>query len=678
MSTNQKILYLLPDVAYLADLVPAKQAGQFSIASFKQFNGQLYQGQKFNQANLTKLLGKLEPDSYQLVLADDFFTNTIVNLKASSEAEVKAQIQEEVLADLKVNEEADDIQTFVLTEFKGTFKVQLSILSRAVLEPLRQALTDTEIKIKKIYPLSWTVKSLISLEPSLSLLQLGGRLYLAKHYIGVDQPVDDEVDSWERLAEAAKTLKGAEPSIQTLYLLANELIFSKFQQKLADVLPVQQLAMPTADDEQLPSYVAKVIEAGARSISIADFQVPGFKLGKAGEIPSSAKKASGKAGETQPLASTDDDELPADDQAADESAADQSTLALPKPELKTIGQAAVASAAVTATQKIDLGESTEIGTSAQSTAAEPQKEAPAESSSNSKTDDKTDSPAAKDQELEADFRAEPAVAETTVSLSTLKVSQSVTTAEDKEELEPKDDSVATESKNQDQPAKAKESAKPTSAPRFAPPPASDEEVDVDLAQFVSHELAKPEATKTTVTQSVTPAAAAKPAAKKIVKNNDGLSNFLKIVFIGLASFSATVAIGVGIGLGVLQLAKTKDNGDSQVALATPTPTVQPSPSPTPLPTVDRSKYKLKIVNATTKAGYAGQFKTKLEAAGFAKVDAKNAAGDYEPGYYLLMATKDDALLKTVSSDLDLELEFSDQAKVEDASGAYQAILVLAK
>src|SRR5690606_33239727 len=128
-----------------------------------------------------------------------------------------------------------------------------------------------QASIKDVYPLSWTLKSLISLEPSISVVQLGAKLYLAQHYIGVDQANEAEAEDAEKLVETVKTLKGAEPSIQTLYLLGSALVEQKLRDGLKDTVPVQQLADDSVEAE-MPSYVKQAVEAGAKSLSVADYK----------------------------------------------------------------------------------------------------------------------------------------------------------------------------------------------------------------------------------------------------------------------------------------------------------------------------------------------------------------------------------------------------------------------
>ena len=99
--------------------------------------------------------------------------------------------------------------------------------------------------------------------------------------------------------------------------------------------------------------------------------------------------------------------------------------------------------------------------------------------------------------------------------------------------------------------------------------------------------------------------------------------------------------------------------------------------------IDKAEYQLLVVNATTKAGYAGQVADDLEEAGFADVAAQNAKGDYEAKDYLLLDSlaadqeaSNQALLKEIETATGLTLELSDQLTVEDTSGDYQAVVVL--
>ncbi len=117
---------------------------------------------------------------------------------------------------------------------------------------------------------------------------------------------------------------------------------------------------------------------------------------------------------------------------------------------------------------------------------------------------------------------------------------------------------------------------------------------------------------------------------------------------------------------------TEENNEATVAAE-----VQPEPTEAPVE-INREEFSIKVVNATTKAGYASEIATQLEEAGFTNVTAKNAAGDYETGYYLLMIEENQALLDTIAEDLSLDLSFSAETEFEDPTGQFEAVVVLAQ
>ncbi len=127
--------------------------------------------------------------------------------------------------------------------------------------------------------LSWSIKALISLEPSISVIQIGNALYLAEHYIGVDQTSESKIDDIQKVVETVRTLKGAEPSIQTLYLLSDGKVEKTLKEELKEIVPLQQMSQKDTD-RKLPSHVQVVIEAALKTLSIADFPAPRFTLGK--------------------------------------------------------------------------------------------------------------------------------------------------------------------------------------------------------------------------------------------------------------------------------------------------------------------------------------------------------------------------------------------------------------
>ena len=281
MPTETRLLYILSDLAYIAKLNPTKKAHEFAISDFHQLNGQFLDENSLIEKNIKKLVDKLEAGTYQLILPDFLFTNTMVNVAVKTEAEVKDYLNEHLLADLKIDKEDYYLHTSVLSNYGGAFKVQLTALEKGIVLPLVKALKNNQdVIISAIAPLSFSIKSLISLEPSVSILQIERQLYLAQHYIGVDQCFNTEIDNANDFAETVKTLKGVEPSLQTLYLLSDALVDSKIKEVLANTLPVQQLAEISAEGDKIPSFIKKIIEAGAKTFAVPDYLLPQFAIDK--------------------------------------------------------------------------------------------------------------------------------------------------------------------------------------------------------------------------------------------------------------------------------------------------------------------------------------------------------------------------------------------------------------
>jgi len=64
---------------------------------------------------------------------------------------------------------------------------------------------------------------------------------------------------------------------------------------------------------------------------------------------------------------------------------------------------------------------------------------------------------------------------------------------------------------------------------------------------------------------------------------------------------------------------TEENNEATVAAE-----VQPEPTEAPVE-INREEFSIKVVNATTKAGYASEIATQLEEAGFTDVTAKKCS-----------------------------------------------------
>ena len=160
---------------------------------------------------------------------------------------------------------------------------------------------------------------------------------------------------------------------------------------------------------------------------------------------------------------------------------------------------------------------------------------------------------------------------------------------------------------------------------------------------------------------------------------------LRMIVITLAVFCATVAVGIGVGVGLLYLSNMR-NGDnvSPVADVSPStapsgPTATPVPTTAPTPSTKLETLKLLVVNATTKAGYAGQVAATLKKAGLTNVTAANAKGTYKTGnFFLAKDATASAHLGGLQTASGLKLTVGEKIETEDPNGSYDAVLVLAE
>lgn len=554
MSASSKLLYILPDVVYVVELLPAKSPANYEIHNFRQINGKFINEDEFLTENLEKLLDKLEPGEYQVVLPDFLFTDTILDVKATNETQVKDYIKTKLLPSLGIDRQSHQIEAFVLTERHGVYKLQLSALEKSLLAPLAQGMADRALLTSGVTSVSWALKSVISLEPSVSIVQLGEQLYLAEQYIGVDQTVSMPVAEAENLVDTIKTLKGAEPSLQTIYLLTSESVAEKLRQGLHDSVPLQQLAKPDEAEAKMPSYLKLALEVSMKTLATPDYQLPKFDLSSSSSKPAQA-------------------------------------LNLPIEIAKAVTQA--------------------------------------------------------------------------------QVSESVS-----------DEEVQTE------PAKTKPVVEITDLPKPMIAKLESTQKVIDLAQPSSKESTAKPAVATKVTPSSLSAQSEIQTKKtstlsNVIKNKSDINGLMKLIAIGVGSFIVTVGIGIGVGLALVFFTNNQIKPNSLLsAIVTPSPVLSETPTPTVTQTqLDPAKLKILVVNATTISGYAGKVAEKLKAAGFGQVKTNNAAGEYDPGTYLLIKTADPALLELIKSKTELtELTAKTDSSitVEDAKAEYTAVVVLAK
>jgi hypothetical protein len=213
-----------------------------------------------------------------------------------------------------------------------------------------------------------------------------------------------------------------------------------------------------------------------------------------------------------------------------------------------------------------------------------------------------------------------------------------------------------------------------------------ESKEIDFSQFANLAIDPSVFSKNTASVSAVVNKGDSPMSepsKQIIQNKDDSSGVAKMIFIGFVSFVLTIALGVGIGLAWLtwtNQGKDTDKPNIEVASeVTPTPTAEITPTPTVV--LDKTTQQILIVNATKKAGYAGQIAKLVEAADFPKTTTANAKGIYDEGVYLLVAednANSQALLAEIKTATKLDVVLKTDMTTEDSQKKYTAVLVLAE
>ena len=641
MLNTHKLLYLLPDLAYVAELLAAKKEYTFSVQSFRQINGEFIDENELIPASIDKLFSKLEKEEYHLILPDFLFTNTIVNIAGTSESTVLDHVNTVLLPTLDLAKETHEIQTTVLTSFKGTSKVQISAIEKSILAPLRAAAKQTDVTITAISPLTWAVKAIISLEPSISVLQMGAHLYAAQHYIGVDQASNFPIDEYDAIVETIKTLKGAEPSIQSVYLASSLLVEEDIKSKLSDTIPIQQLTSFKEDDSKMPTYVKFIIESTMRTLSIPDFPVPRFKLGKATQEDLLSLTQLSKEGASQ------------DSKEELETSESQLEASLPEPSTVPIETEAIVHESSKTTQ-------------------------PAASELPVPTVSPTVIPAVENIEEDTPMTENTKEKDVTVSPA---ITEDLDTLESMPEIPEIGKQLDTSDSNTDEPNETEVTQKTQQSESVElTKKAETQKEEIDLSKFATKDSDEDNGLAvekvTTKEPEVSPKKLDKPE-KKIIKNSSGVNNMLKMVFITVAVFFITIAIGIGVGLGLLKISENKPEETTPTVVAeTPAPT----PTPTAVPVeINKTELSILVVNATTKAGYAGKIRTLLTTAKIEDITATNAKGEYEDGVdYILMSEENPELQSLLEEATKLTFEYSADTEIEDPTGKYDAVIVLAK
>lgn len=637
MLNASKILLVLPEVAFAAELLPGKQPNTFSIQNCSQYLSPFLEGIKFNGEKLYKLFHRIQKDEpYALVLPDDLFFNKIVSVSKESDSAIRDELKGVILPSLNVSEETHDIVTTVLNVHKGETRIQISAVSRAVLGPIRAVAEKTGATISNVVPLSFALKSIISLEPSVSAVQLGDSLYIAQHYIGVSDCQRVPATEIEKAVELIKGFKKAEPSTMTVYALTNPLIGSQLKEGLKQIIPLQQMS-ETVEGSKLPGAVTTAIESIARSLS-SDFPIPLFDLGKASRDELDALVV-GNAGDdadeldddTSSIAEVDTKAIEEEDEAEAVPAEKAPSRVAPEPvDEKVEAEGEETMPKVTTVEEIQVEESdlpkpSHLGGAAAVAAAAKQ------------TAD--EGPTIKlDALSELGDEPTPSVQKT----------PDITIGKVKDLEESLEEKVAILGNKA--------------------------ESTVDLS-------ALSRAQSGSSTDNVKP-----------VPSKDGGKKMNKMILTTLGVFLITVLLGGAAGFWFIRF---NQSSESETPTVTVEPTMEPEPvveqnetaeeatesaQTTDLGAEEKAALSIYVVNATGRSGHAGTFRTRLTTAGFSTVAVGNTnseEGYEDEGNFIFMKDGSNALLEALSTATKLTLtEDADLATVEDSAGKYDVIIVL--
>lgn len=625
MLNTRKLVYILPEVCFVAELLPTKKPHTFSIQSFRQINAPFMEDEELVIENVLKLFRKLEPETYTLVLPDFLFTNTIVDVAETNESKVREYLVSKLLPSLGLSKDTHQLETFILTQHKGKTKVQLSGLEKSILAPVYPVAEERGVVIDAICPLSWTLKSIVSLEPSLSAVELGKHLYVAQHYIGVEQSIFFPTEELSNVVETVKTLRGAEPNLQTLYLLTSTTTGEEVRAKLKNRIPVQQLAEEEADLEGLPAHIKTTIEAGAKTLDIEDYPVPKFKLEK---YQTEATVQEEEA----------EEELPAPTKSA---ALDQPSIEIFEESLTdTDGEADLP--AVAPTLPLAATPLTITKTTLEVEEIDPE-----------------------ELEIKSSGFEEEAIGEDTPELASAKVELEQTQFVDRDTLEDPTEEDKLEKSIEDTLTKESESS---------------DWLDDTLESDEPEEKLPPLASELRPIEPV--------RQRPIIKNRNSTSSMVRMIGISIAALIITVLVGVGAGFALLRTSENNPAMNQAMApTPKPSPTtaeVTPVPAATSsatatgsATTITKDNARILVVNATGVSGKAAQLKSKLTTAGYKTVDTGNASGTYGKGNFVLMDKEDSALITQLGKDTSLTVTYGTQKKsTEDSTGRYDLVFVI--
>lgn len=156
------------------------------------------------------------------------------------------------------------------------------------------------------------------------------------------------------------------------------------------------------------------------------------------------------------------------------------------------------------------------------------------------------------------------------------------------------------------------------------------------------------------------------------RSKRNILHLLILVIVALAVIGATIYLLKGnLGGG--------EKEETPATQRTPVPTPEPTPTPQPTPSIDRSKVTLRILNGTSKTGFAASTSAKLKELGYKVEKTANATNSaFARTVVRVKADTTEGLLEQLIKDLSFEFDATSTADLKTSDTVDAEVILGAK